>query len=544
MRGPGQVTPSEVEGAPAPASPLPASPSTYVALASVVALLIFVRVASLPESAGLCWDSAHFTDAAEHLDEIAAGTFPSLLGLRGAYVPPIGYPLLLRLVAPLFGSTADGGVFLAIAAAVGACLAVFRLAALAHSSEAGLVAALLVALDPDHVYCESVVGNDAVFGFFVTVGVLALAGSAPPGRSRAALGLALLAVGGSMRFTGVAVFLAAGALTFTRVARGDRAFVVAVTGLLLAAVLVPQSRLQVKGAGAIHWQVNAHMSLAAAGRFPGFGEVDSEGGTLLRGSEPPPAAPMLADNAGFFAEGILRCLLRALLTLFVPLAFAVPAVVAARRERATRSVALLLGVFAVGILFPILTLVNAPSLGRHMVPVTGLLYALAGGGVWRLITFALPKLLGEGAPRAGWRASGAAVVAGLAVAFVSFDRARLPSPLEVSRVGDARSFWARSRAFAEQVKRVVPEGARIGRGPGGLQDLHALFSRHMLFLPTTTPERFGRFLDLNGATHILHGDTPAQVALLERQVAPRRLVPLARLEASPAGHGQMVSRVR
>jgi hypothetical protein len=529
-----------------PAAGAPRRVSLWLALAGVIAVLLATRIAALPENAGICWDSSAFTDPADHLDEVIAGDYPSIFGQKRTYVPPVAYPLALRALRLVFGTTVAGGVFLAVASGAVMCLVAFALGARLHSREAGLLAALLIALDPDHAVYESVVASDPPFGLAVALGAVLLATNEPLRPGRALGGLAALAVSSAIRFTGGALFLLGAAFAVWRVERSQRAATAAGALLLLALVQVPQARLNARTKGGVPWQGNALGSLSQDGLYPDYADVDAEGGTMRCIGDPPPVGVMLREHAGFFVKVTLRSLSRIFLVQGAPLALAVLALVAWRRERAPLAAPLFtLAVFAVGALFPIATFVPWRDMRRMMMPVTPELYALAACGAWRLATWSLERFLGPGRPQPGWRRDAVALVAGLAVAFLVFDLGRLPSPLGLRRIGDPTAPWARSREFAARVQRMTPEDARIGRGPGGLQDLHALFARHTIMLPATTPPRFQRYLELNRVAYILHGDRPDEVDYLERQVAPHRLVPLARLEAGGlAGEGQIVSLVQ
>src|SRR5438477_4821989 len=81
----------------------PARTSVRVALAVVALAALLIRLAALPDATGTSWDSPGYTCAAERLGDVFAGTYPSIHGARHPHIYPLGVPLVLRLLAPIFG---------------------------------------------------------------------------------------------------------------------------------------------------------------------------------------------------------------------------------------------------------------------------------------------------------------------------------------------------------------------------------------------------------------------------------------------------------
>ena len=455
-----------------------------VLLVALTGLAFLARLALVPLSDGIDWDGAGYMQQAERLGELLAGRFPSVLGERGAFVYPLGLPLLLRLTAPLAGGTRDAGVILSLLAGTALVPLAFALARELAGETAGLLAAGWTALDLPLVERSATVQSESVFAAFLAGGLLLLL-RAPLVRRRAVVAAALLVGGASVRSVGLPIGLVAAVLLARR---GERRVAAALVGGLVV-VAAAQKAVEAHNGAVPYWRTVYRLTLWEEKVDPGFFDVDGTGATIRHGTDelgygevwrtrPRLALRVIGESALAGAGSLL------------PFALLVPFGVSRRGL-------LLVAAIGVGAVLPLALLQHPIYMPRMLLPFRPLVFALAAAAVRR-------------GPRLRFSEGGATAVAvflGLGVPLAL----GAPSFSGLARLGSKASPRARADGTAERIAAAVPPGERVLRGPGGDRTLLALASRCDVYAPATTPEKLRAFCEKNAIRFVLHdGSVPLE----------------------------------
>lgn len=536
--------------APRPAPPAPFAPASvtprlaWALLAATVLLAATLRVGQLPAGHGGSWDSPGYVNAAEHLDQVLGGGYPSVYGTRAPHIYPLGLPLLVRLGVGLTGAeTLDVGVAVALLAGVASVVCAFFLARELWSSTAGIVAAVWVALDPALIAASALFTSESVCGLLVLGSCALAARGASSARATAGAGALLAAAGAWSVRMAAAPLLPLVALAVCRSPATRRPLLALGVGLF---VLVLGASLYVGRVNrcAPYWRSNLELTLYDEGIHPGLYTLGEDGTCVRYMTEPLSVVEVARQHAGTLLGVAWRCVTRAATSVASSLALTVVALVALRADpRRRAAVAWTCAVAASGVALPIATAIHPHHILRMLEPYRGVVHAAGAVGACCLL-----GTYGRRTRSSLWRSERGALLlaaaAALAVGAAQPGATLLPVPASLRALGDPASRWHRARAFAREAQRHIPADARVLRGVGVDQGWLALLSRHYLWLPDARGQALARYLEANRVEFVLHLDgahAQAQSAMLAPGLVTERL---AELEGERPGERVILSRIR